>query len=694
QAPDAAGTLRSGGHNLIGNTAGVQLISGDTAGNQLNVAALLEPLAANGGAAPTHAPLPNSPAIDAASPAAPGSGGGACAPADQRGIARPQDGDGKNGARCDIGAVEISPIMVDTAADDTAANANCTLREAIRAANLDQPVDGCAAGNGPDTISVPAGVYAFTQLGVGEDAAVTGDLDITEDLTITGALSATTIIDAALADRGLDIHGGRVVLENLTIRRGRINGSVGPISQFWGGAGILVRSAAPTSSLELRSSAVTDNRAQANDEWTRGGGIYSAAPLTVSGSLISNNAASEGGGVYSQGGLVFDRSVALQNQAKSGGGITSQGALSVTQSLISNNAFFQAGPFGYATGSGIHASGDSHISGSTVSLNKPGGGLWLTSRAAITNTLIFSNTSYAGGGIANFGRLSLVGSTVSHNVAEKDEDVIGGGGIRNNGEMIVATSVISANSAEQAGGLANYGRATINASTIANNVALGGTDETEQLFGHGGGVYSSGQITMTNVTVSGNSAQLSGGGLASAGSSGRMILNNSTVTNNLADRSEDELFTGGDGGGVYASKPISVTNTIIAGNATRTGQRPDGSGTLLSGGHNLIGNASGLTLTGDLTGNRLNVAALLGPLANNGGATPTHALLPNSPAIDAASPAAPGSGGGACAPADQRGVARPLDGDGKNGARCDIGAVEAPAVAPVLKRLYLPFITR
>jgi len=62
---------------------------------------------------------------------------------------------------------------------------------------------------------------------------------------------------------------------------------------------------------------------------------------------------------------------------------------------------------------------------------------------------------------------------------------------------------------------------------------------------------------------------------------------------------------------------------------------------------------------------------LVGPLADNGGPTFTHALLPGSPAIDAA--------GGGCGPLDQRGSSRPQDGDGDGSSLCDAGAFEAPA---------------
>ena len=66
----------------------------------------------------------------------------------------------------------------------------------------------------------------------------------------------------------------------------------------------------------------------------------------------------------------------------------------------------------------------------------------------------------------------------------------------------------------------------------------------------------------------------------------------------------------------------------------------------------------------------------LGPLTNNGGPTETRALLHGSPAIDAGNPATPGSGGNACEATDQRGVARPQDGDADGVATCDIGAFE------------------
>ena len=90
-------------------------------------------------------------------------------------------------------APEATTILVNTLADELNANGNCSLREAIRAANLDQAVDACAAGNGADTIVLQNAVtYTLTRAGA-DDTAINGDLDITDDVTIVGG---NAIIDA------------------------------------------------------------------------------------------------------------------------------------------------------------------------------------------------------------------------------------------------------------------------------------------------------------------------------------------------------------------------------------------------------------------------------------------------------------------------------------------------------------------
>jgi CSLREA domain-containing protein len=96
-APDCSGVFTSLGHNLIGDTTECDFTP--AAGDLVGVDPLLGPLQGNGGPTETHALLPGSPAIDA--------GGLECEATDQRGVPRPQDGDGDGVGECDIGAFEL-----------------------------------------------------------------------------------------------------------------------------------------------------------------------------------------------------------------------------------------------------------------------------------------------------------------------------------------------------------------------------------------------------------------------------------------------------------------------------------------------------------------------------------------------------------------------------------------------------------
>ena len=99
--PDCAGTFASRGSNLIQNLTDCTL-TGDLTGNRIGLDPRLGPLSDNGGPTQTQALLTGSPAIGAA-------GTRQCPRRDQRGIPRPQDGDGNSVPVCDIGAFELAP---------------------------------------------------------------------------------------------------------------------------------------------------------------------------------------------------------------------------------------------------------------------------------------------------------------------------------------------------------------------------------------------------------------------------------------------------------------------------------------------------------------------------------------------------------------------------------------------------------
>jgi hypothetical protein len=179
----------------------------------------------------------------------------------------------------------------------------------------------------------------------------------------------------------------------------------------------------------------------------------------------------------------------------------------------------------------------------------------------------------------------------------------------------------------------------------------------------GGGLISAtGTLDVTNATFSGNAADDTGGGLFIQG--GTTNLYNVTVTGNVADA--DAEGSGQGGGVARTGGTVTIRNSIVAGNIDTGGQAPDCIGPIGSGGNNIIGNTTGCTFAAT-TGDLPNVDPMLGPLADNGGPTQTHALLPGSPAINAA--------GSSCPALDQRGAPRK---------DCDIGAYERLLCSGVL----------
>ncbi|BAY21588.1 hypothetical protein NIES2100_13440 [Calothrix sp. NIES-2100] len=222
-----------------------------------------------------------------------------------------------------------------------------------------------------------------------------------------------------------------------------------------------------------------------------------------------------------------------------------------------------------------------------------------------------------------------------------------GGAITNYGTLTITNSTISNSRAFNGGGIGNGGTLTIINSTITGNSTTGNS---------GGGIASSGTLTVINSTISGNTADRVGGGIGSFGFSGSSTIINSTITNNTAKNIQNE----GGGGGVFRSfGNLTVQNTIIAGNFDLGNQSPDISGAVTGNANNLIGSltgASGTIGTGsDITfasAGITDINQVLAALANNGGATQTHALVAGSAAINAGNNAFVPSG----VTTDQRGT--------------------------------------
>ncbi len=272
---------------------------------------------------------------------------------------------------------------------------------------------------------------------------------------------------------------------------------------------------------------------------------------------------------------------------------------------------------------------------------------------------------------------NVVASISGLTIADGNNGSGSGGGIHNEGGTLTIDGVAFVNNqADSGGAVANVpgpttGPVTIVRSTFSGNVAQ-----------YGGAVYhGSNQVafTVANSTFSGNQASLFGGAVYLAGSGTGATFTNVTITSNAANLSD----TSGTGGGIRTANGTVIPllqNSIVAGNhngfASPVADDVDGT---LSGSSaaNLIGVDTGVSgVSNGVNGNQVGSAGTpidpqLGPLADNGGRTKTHALLAGSPAIDA------GDNSLVDGTSDQRGQARILDSpDGDNVATVDIGAVE------------------
>lgn len=285
-------------------------------------------------------------------------------------------------------------------------------------------------------------------------------------------------------------------------------------------------------------------------------------------------------------------------------------------------------------------------------LGNKGGGIYnnMSSSPILTDVNFTANTEWSG----------MVNQANSNptltNVTFNENSSASGGGMYNENSSPTLTDVLfSGNSAEYTGGgITNQGGSPLltNVSFIGNTAGL-----------RGGGMYNAGNNThptLTNVTFSGNAADY-GGGFYNDYSGSTLI--NVTFFDNTA--------VNGTGGGLYNYSPqvdpANMINTILWGNTPdqifiEGSTLPDVSYSVIQDGYP----EGTYIITND---------PLLGPLADNGGFSQTHALLSGSSAIDAGDPAI-------CPETDQRGVKRPM------GIGCDIGAYEYEP------RIFLPMVIK
>ncbi|MFO1020692.1 MAG: choice-of-anchor Q domain-containing protein [Planctomycetales bacterium] len=495
----------------------------------------------------------------------------------------------------------LTTITVTRLDDVVGSGDGVTLREALQSANTNTTVDGVTGSAGQDIIVFAPGLTGTLLL-------TQGALQITETVTIRGSTLSNTIIDAQAKSRVIDISStaGDVTLENLDIRNGRTFN----LGEDGGG----IRSLSP-GSLQLTSCTVAGNSAVHD-----GGGIYTAGSLTLNKSTVSGNSTtlpnsirqwvSSAGGNDHYYQLVMPDSYLSSftwtdaNTAASGAtylgsaghlvAVTSSGENDFLGQTFSDQLTYVAPPGNGPT--------DSTFAWIGLFAPTPSGAFqWVTNES-------FSYTDWASTEPNFFGdpRWQYVHYWTRDSGWTWNNDANAGYGVTDNHNRY--------------GYIVEY---------------EGPFDSSLSSDQRGGGVAALDAITLIDSTVSGNSAVGSGGGIYGD----RLVeLKNSTIANNQS---------GIDGGGVFAKLVLIAHNSIVAKNSDVSGHPDIRPGTTsLSVQSSLIGNNLGTALVaaavgtpdaqGNLIGtNTVPIDPLLGPLANNGGPTKTHALLPGSPALNA-----------------------------------------------------------
>ena len=308
--------------------------------------------------------------------------------------------------------------------------------------------------------------------------------------------------------------------------------------------------------------------------------------------------------------------------------------------------------------------------GHAIALSASGDSIIMAPATYQENPVITINLSLLG---SNTAKTIIDGGYITHTVAILDSAAVvtlskvtirngsasGGGGILNWGTLTINNCTISGNLASSTSSAAGAGIFNYLGTVTINNSTLSGNQGSSNFFA-GGAICNEGTLVVNNSTRSGNSA----GGVSGGGGGG--IVNYATATISNSTMSGNSGTPAG-GGILNSGGTVTLQNSIIA-NSTAGGNC---SGTMTSNGYNLSSDGTcGFANTGDLN----NTNPLLGPLRNNGGPTKTMALSSGSPAIDAGNPGGCTDNVGNLLLLDQRGQPRP---DPEDTGGCDMGAYES-----------------
>jgi CSLREA domain-containing protein len=417
------------------------------------------------------------------------------------------------------GIAAAATIDVTTTADTLANDGQCSLREAVLAANGDAAQGGCPAGGGADTIRLPAETFTLALAGT-DDAALNGDLDLTGTVNVVGAGQGpaqprTTI--SGIVDRVFEVRpGATVTISDLRVINGNPpDGANGP--NVTGAAGM---------------NGIGGSGLPGSD----GGGILNQANLTLDRVTVSNNNAGNGGaGGTGTGGEGNPHGGAgtggAAGAAGNGGGIHSTGTLVIRDSTITDNlggtgliGGSGSGGNGADGGNGGSAQGATGGKGGVGGISMAGGSLTMSGSVVSTNT---GGIGGLGGGTQNGRGGDATAPNGSGGNGATNQSGFGGAGgagaIGGSGLIAIDTSAITANEAGNGG---HGGTASTGAGGTAMGTGTGGTGGSA--VARAGGVGGTGGIdaslltfTLRESLVAGNTSGKGGnGGGAQAGGGG------------------------------------------------------------------------------------------------------------------------------------------------------------------------------
>ncbi len=432
-------------------------------------------------------------------------------------------------------------------------NKDCTLREAINAAN---------AHAGADTIT-----FSISNATITQSSALP---HITEQVTIDGSGQNVTVSGATLYPVLFTESSAPLTLTALTIADGN--------TSFHGG-GVYASGALTMTNVLVQNSQSAQT----------GGGVVAVGAAHIAGSTIySNTAASGGGAVFGSTAGVTSSNFTHNRTGSSG----NAGGAYFTGAATLNNVTFDTNLAGTLGGGGAVFHDTSNLTGGAFTNNTAsfaGGGAYFEGAATIDGTRFFSNTVLAnrGGGAYFNGTAVVQNALFNGNSAQADR---GGGAYFRSGATVTATDFITNTASNRAGG-----------AYFNSTVALTSTDfYTNSATARAGGVYLGGAATMDGGVVQGNHCNGAcwGGGAFVVST---LVLTNTQFIDNQTD-------TDGDGGGAYTSANTTMVAPTFRGNKS-TGSGTGGGlshngGTLSLSGGVFAGNEAG-TYGGGLRANGL-----------------------------------------------------------------------------------------